>query len=382
VLNHASPVTTRRRNLIALVAVLLAAAVAAYLGTPPHRQRLASDAIPAGAFLVVTMDLSGLRTSPLAKELGTFREVSEVAQRCGFDPIERAKTVAIGVPEKPDGVFGIAVTSDLTRDELAHCADRVMSARGASPHITEKNGWALLEQDAVVEAMAPKGRIAYRDGAPLLVARGDYLASMQSALDGKTPRALGEADAEHAALRKSAEAHSNAPLLLATAVLPKSLRDKLKKELEAEAAAEPGGVATETMNAVLSVSSVAVAISSRASNDLDLFAELRCESESACVTVRDFIDKKRKALAKQAGVRFIGLGALLDALVLEVHGSLLDLTLTAPESEVARVVRGVLSNATPPPATSTLPSPSASSASLRPDETVRAETPRAKDAGR
>jgi hypothetical protein len=365
--------TTRRRNLIVLVAVLAISGVAAYFSAPAPRQSTATDAIPAGAFLVATLDLAGLRASPLAAEIGAFREVDEVSRRCGFDPLERAKTVAIGVPEKPDGVFGLAVTSDLGRDELARCADRVMTARGAAPRITQKDGWALLEQDEVTEALAPKGKIAYRDGEPLLIARGDYLADMQAALDGKRERAF--ADAEHSALRAAVLTHARSPLLLATAVLPKSLRDKLKKELEAEAEAEPGGSAAETMNAVLSVSSVALAVSAhRGSSDLDLFAELHCESAASCVTVRDFIDRKRKALARQAGVRFIGLGALLDQLALDAHGTSLDITLTAPESEMARAVRGVFSRAAP--AASAPSAPSASAAVRAPDEILRA-----KDAG-
>ena len=365
----AGEMTTRRRNLIVLVAVLAVSGVLAYFAAPPRQQRLATDAIPGGAFLVVTLDLAAIRASPLAAEIGAFREVDEVSRRCGFDPLERAKTVAVGVPEKPDGVFGLAVTSDLGRDELARCADSVMAARGAAPRITQQNGWALLEQDEVAEALAPKGKIAYRDGDPLLIARGDYLGDMQAALDGKQARAF--TNAEHSALRAAALSHARSPLLLATAVLPRSLRDKLKRELEAEAEAEPGGSATQTMNAVLSVSSVAVAVSSRpGTSDLDLFAELRCESEAACVTVRDFIDRKRKALARQAGVRFIGLGALLDELSFDVHGAALDVTLTAPESELARVVRGVFSRPAAP--ASAAPSSSARAPGRAPDETLRA----------
>ncbi len=336
--------TTRRRNLIVLAVVLAVSALGAFFFAPAARDRTASSAIPQGAFLFVTLDLVKLRESPLATELSSLREVNDDSRECGFDPIARAKSIAIGVPEKPDGVFGLAITHDLAEADLAKCAERVMSIRSAPPRFTQHGSWTVLEQEGILsEATRPK--IAYRDGSPLLVARGDYLATMQGALDGTSPRA--ETDSEHAALRKVATgaAHGNA-IVVATAVLPKSLRDRLKNEMSEETGASE--TKTATMNAILSVRALALSIAAHG-DDLDLFAELECETDAACATLRDFLEKRRKTIAAEPAARFAGVSAILDAARIEKHGPSLNVTVSAPESEMARAVRAIYASAFAPP---------------------------------
>ncbi len=337
--------TTRQRNVIVLAVVLALSIAGAFFLAPAARERTASSAIPQGAFLLVTLDLVKLRESPLSRELSALREVSDVSEECGFDPLARAKSIAIGVPEKPDGVFGIAITHDLAEADLAKCAERVMSIRSAMPRFTQKGSWTVLEQEGILSE-ATRAKIAYRDGSPLLVARGDYLATMQGALDGASPRA--ESDSEHAALRKEAlaRAHGGA-ILVATAVLPKSLRDRLKNEMADEAASSESK--TATMTAILSVRAVALSIASR-DDQLDVFAELECETDAACATLRDFLDRRRKTIAAEPAARFAGISGILDAARLEAHGPALDLSVSAPATEMARAVRAVLGAAfTPPP---------------------------------
>jgi len=323
-------VTTRRRNLLLLAAVIACAALGAVLLAPSLRERRAIDAVPDGAFLVATIDLVKMRQSPLAHELGALREVSDVTELCGFDPLARAKTIAIAVPEKPDGVFGLAITHDLKEDELAKCAERVMSARSAVPSVTLRGSWTIVQQEGILsEATRPK--IAYRDGAPLLVARGDYLAAMQHALDGP------KAPSEHDALRKIAEARAGEnAVLVATALLPKTVRDKIKDELATEA--DTSESKKNTMGAILAVSEVALSVASRG-DQVDVFAELRCETSGACSTLSEFLDRKRRELAQQPAARLIGLAGILDGVHLELRGDALDATFSAPATELVRVVR-------------------------------------------
>ncbi len=337
---------TRRRNLLLLALVVGLAATALFVFGPAARERTALEAIPDGAFLLVTIDLVRLRESPLAAELKSLHDLSDISDECGFDPIARAKSVAIGVPEKPDGVFGLAVTTDLAEDELVSCAGRVMGARSAMPRITRRGSWTEVEQEGILsERTRPK--IAHRDGAPLLIARGDYLATMQATLDGTAKRA--EVAAEHAALRKVALDHvGKDSLLVATAILPKSVRDKIKAEAPDEK--------NVTMAAILSVKTVSLAITAYGPA-LDIFAELGCETEAACSTVRDFLERKRTEIASRPAARFVGIGALLDATRLETHGAVLDLSLRAPASEIARAVRALLGSAfSPQPGPSSRPS--------------------------
>ena len=340
--------TTRRRNVLLLLGVLALAAVGAFYLTPAASEPAAVDAVPSGAFLVVTADLAALRASSLAKDLGGLREVSDVAELCGFDPLAHAKSIAVGVPEKPDGVFGVAITSDLARDALVHCAERVMSARSAMPNVTQHGSWTVLEQEGFI-AEATRPRIAYRDGAPLLVARGDYLATMQAALDGRTPRAVSAEG--HAALRRRAPKDA---FFIATALLPKSVRDRIQHEMTDEN--DTSESQKKTMNAILAVSAVSLAAAPRG-DLLELAAELDCDTEDACATVRDFIDRKRKSIASQPAARFAGIAGLLDALHLDAKGPSLELRLTAPESEIARAIRAILSSAFAP-APKTAPSAS------------------------
>jgi hypothetical protein len=347
--------TTRRRNLLILAAVLALAATGGLVFAPAARQQSAIEAIPDGAFLLVTVDLARLRDSPLAKEITALREVSDIAHECGFDPLARTKSVAIGVPEKPDGVFGLAMTTDIAESDLIHCAESVMAARSATPRITKRGSWTELEQEGILTE-GSRAKIAQRSGAPLLVARGDYLATMQATLDGKaTPH-----NAAHDALRKIVvdRTHGDA-FFVATAILPKSVRDKLKDEA-------PGAEHAATMAAILSVSAVSLAATSRGET-LDVVAELHCETDVACTTVRDFIDRKRKEIASQPAARFMGMEAVLSALRLETRGDVLDLSLSAGESEIARAARILWSSAFSP----NPPSAQASTTPMKADETLR-----------
>jgi hypothetical protein len=351
--------TTRRRNVLVLVAVLVLGAAGAWFFSPSVRERPAVSAIPAGAFLIVTLDLQKTRESPIGAELSSIDPISEVSQECGFDPLAHVRTLAIGVPEKPDGVYGVALTHDLPEDDLGKCAQRMMSLRSETPRFTQKGSWTTLEQEGVL-AEATRPKIAWRSGSPLLIARGDYLATMQAALDGTAPRA--DTESQHVALRKVAtERARGSVLLVATAVLPKSIRDKIKDEMEGETEQQK----TTTMNAILAVRALALSVSSEG-DTVHLFVELECENDGACATVRDFLDRKRKAIAAEPAARFAGVGAILDGARLDAHGPSLGVELSAPEPEMARAARAVLGAAFAPHKREVRPAPSASGFSPRP----------------
>jgi len=337
--------TTRRRNVLVLLAVLALGGIGAWLLAPAVRDRTAVEAIPSGAFLVVTIDFEKARDSALARDLAQLADVGEMQELCGFDPVSHVRTLAVGVPEKPDGVFGIAFTHDLSEDDLGKCAQRMMSLRSATPRFTQRGSWTVLEQEGAI-AEATRAKIAYRSGSPVLVARGDYLATMQSALDGQTARA--ESDGDHEKLRKAARAHQGT-IAIATAVLPKSIRDRIKNEMEGEtspdknASTDPrsGTSRTATMTAILAVRALTVSVATR-HDDVDVFAELACENEGACATLREFLDRKRKSIVQEPAARFAGIGAILDGAHVEANGASLDVTLSGSESEMARAARAVI----------------------------------------
>src|SRR5436309_2731024 len=130
----------------ALVFGAAAAATGAALWFVGHRQPApppvaggrALDAIPAGAILLATADLDDLRASPIA---GPFlmpgREiqgVGKIKDVCGFDPLDKIKDVALGIPASGDsGEFGLAASGDFQEEALLDCAARVIQRRGGQP---------------------------------------------------------------------------------------------------------------------------------------------------------------------------------------------------------------------------------------------------------
>ena len=309
------PMTTRRRNLLVLGAIILAAAAGLVVFRPKGHPTVAADAIPDGAFLLVTLDLDRLRASPLGPDIAALRQVGEVSTTCGFDPLAHVRSLAVGVPEKPDRVFGVALmTHDLSEEDLVGCAQRVMSARSATAHVVRHGAWTEIEQQGLL-AEATRPRIGYREGMPVLVARADYLGDMQAAVDGDRIRA--GATPDHAALRKAALEHSGDALLVATAILPKAVRERIAGEVTTSAQAG-------AMPAVLAVSTVAAAVSVHG-QDVEVFAELGCESDAAAGELRALIERKTKALPL--------------SLYVETHGSRLDATLHVPAGQLLHLVQ-------------------------------------------
>lgn len=356
--------TTRQRNLAVLLVLGVLAAAGAYLAGPPERRARAIDAAPESAFLVVTLDLGRLRASSILSELGFVRQsgLDDITSQCGFDPIDRAREALVAVPESGDaGDFGLAIVTDLSREDLVACASKVLAARGGSAAVHEEGGYTIVE-DPSLGGLRP--RIATKPGAPVFIGHGDWLHEMMLAYDGKAPRA-DVAGKPHARLREKVSAGEAA--IAATAILPKSLRDKLKDEIQG--GRKPAG---PTFQAVLAVGEVAVAlrVAGDAGGREGLSAVAECESGEACDALRAFLEKKREALAKDLGVRLIGLGALLDHAKLEVRGTDLVLTLDASAAEIARVAsRASLAQAMPEAPPPVVPN---DAGARRPDEIIPA----------
>ncbi|CAN5285459.1 hypothetical protein BH09MYX1_BH09MYX1_58660 [soil metagenome] len=344
---------TRTRNALVLLAIAAVAGGGAYFAGGPTRQRAAIEAIPERTFLLVTVDLEKLRVSPMASELGGFREVSDVSSLCGFDPLSRAKELVIAVPEEETGEFGLAVTHDLTRDEVAACARKIADANGDGSTLRQEGAYAILEPKEAIDP-GPKGQIVYREGAPLLIGRGAWMTKMRGALDGTEPRV--SAQKAHTALREVAGASSAPalrPTLIATAVLPKTLRERLRRQMVTEAEGAKGAA---TMDAILAVGEVAIAVRTTTTDaPVQVFAELRCEKAGACDTVRGFVDRKRNAFAADPLVKLMGFGSMLDAIKLEVNGEILDANVEWSAADVKRafgaIQRAAFPSAPPPPKT-------------------------------
>jgi len=331
---------TQRRQYTLFFALVVGVAVAGYLvGHPRGRSAGIVDAVPRGAWLVVTIDVAAVRSSPIAQPLiaagGTsLPGLGPLSDACGFDPLTRMKEVLVTSPETGEpGEFGIAFTGDFTRDELARCADKAIRARGGSPATSTHGAFTTVEDTAD----AKHARVAYREGGPFLVGRGAWLDAMIDAVDGHP----GGPGPEHTALRESLAPKQGSPAqaIVLTALLPSALREKLKGDLGAELGSE----ADKAYVSVLAVSEAGVALGTGgAGSTTELVAELRCETPAACSEVKALVERKRLAFSREIGVRLLGLGPLLDSLKVDIHGPSLSASARAPTDDLARAVQRAL----------------------------------------
>jgi hypothetical protein len=358
-------VQTRRQYLLFFALVVAVVAAAIVLGRPRRASLL--DAVPRDSWLVATVDVAALRQSPLAKPLlGGGDKASAVpglgtlATRCGFDPLVRLREVAVTSPENGErGEFGVAFTGDFTKEELVACASGTIKARGGSLTTGTRGTFTVVEDTG-----DPKhARVAYREGGPFLVGRGAWLDAMIDAVDGKGERMR----AEHAALRDSLEAEAGAgrSAVLLTALLPSTLRERLKAEVGSELGGGEEARRNATFVAVLGVSAAGVAIRTGGDGSTtEIKARLQCESASACDEVKTFIERRRLAFSRDIGVRLIGLGPLLDSLAVDALGPVLVATARASSDDLARGIQRALDfkarrpePAPPPPASQPEPAP-------------------------
>jgi hypothetical protein len=306
-------------------------------------------AMPRDAWLVLTVDVAALRQSPVAaplvKSTTAVPGLGSLADACGFDPLARLTEVALCSPEGGErGDFGLAFAGDLGKDELARCADKVIRARGGQPSTSVQGAFTVLE-DA---ADGTHTRVAYREGGPFLVGRGGWLDAMMTAAGGKDP---GPSSA-HVTLRESLAGEAR-PTVLLTALLPSSLRQRLRAEVTDPAQ-------EREYASVLSVDQAGLALTTGpAGSTTRLAAQLHCETADACAEVQRLIGQKRLALSRDFGVRLVGLGPLLDSLTLRADGTSLSLTASAPTDALTKAVERVLAyrsrNAPPPPLPSATP---------------------------
>ncbi|MBX3205392.1 MAG: hypothetical protein KF764_10005 [Labilithrix sp.] len=365
-------------------------AVAAFFlfGGAQHRSATGDpiDAVPRDSFLVATVNLAELRRSPLyevllgkdspargpkadvpvfgARALG----IGKLADACGFDPLSRVERLAVAVPEEGDkGELGVAARVTVTRAELSTCTENLAGRRGGKVATKEVGDFVVVEDSAGAEEAA-RPRLAYGHGGLLVVGRGAWFDAMLAAADGKKP---GTRDAAaHVAMRSSLTSRDGwrSPTVLISALLPRSLRDRLKNEMGAElpggdehAEASSGG-SHGVMAGVLGVSGVGLALRAGGSGgSIDAAVELVCDSEEGCAAVEKLILKKRLDWSKELMLRMVGLGPLLDSIEVRRDHARIRVTAGASADALASTIDRVLRlTARSSPRGETVPAPPAS----------------------
>ncbi len=352
--------TTRTRNLVILASLAAVALAAAVLAPPSLTRRSALDAAPSSSFLVITVDADALRASALADVVssaagGAIPGAKALSSACGWDVLSRVSELAVAVPEQGNtGEFGIAARGNVTRDELKICSDHVMADRGGKAKLTTRGRFVVLEDEATAASEKGPGapKIAFGEGGPLLVARGAWLDDMMDTADGKRPSVRGSE--EHTTLRAAVTPPHRKPTLVASAILPKALRDRLRREMgaddpeaavEAKAGRGSGGGGGGGMSGVLAVASVGLSLTlGKGDEASEVAAELRCESASACADVKTLIERMRLQWSQDFRLRIVGLGPLIDSLAVTPsdHAAALRVTAQMPSNDLARVATRLL----------------------------------------
>jgi hypothetical protein len=360
-------VTTRAKNILGLLVFAVVASVAVWLIRRSRAGHLgALDAVPANAFMVIDLDVDRLRQSPLAEPIlkgppGRLLGGKTLEATCGFDPVDRIRELAVAVPVEDDtGEFGVAVRADVTKDELVDCARKVLAARGVDANVSfrQSGGYTWVEPEGDLAKHYPT--LAYREGGPYLVARGAWLGTMVDTAEGKLPSVRRES--RHLEIRRalgSEDGTSAGFALVATVVLPKEMRQRIKEDMGKEIAAEPGDSNRAALMAgVLGVEAAGLGVA--AGDDADgtsaalprrgqgqggearALLELQCEDEAACSAVAKILEKKKIEWSNDRMIVLLGVGPLLDSLVIENKGKSLRVSTHAPAGDVGLWLERVL----------------------------------------
>ena len=292
--------------------------------------------------MAATVDLRALRASPLAgplTSLGLGRlaagaAIQGASATCGFDPAAKIDELAIALPEAEDtGEFGLAMQGAVGRDELVECAKKAISARGGHPTVAPQGAFTFVDDTSM------GAKLALHDGGPFLLARGPWLTKMVATVEKKSPSI--EENAQHLELRRAL----GPAAVVVTALLPSKLRDRLKRDMNAELTGANGN---QAMAGVLAVKAAGLAlVPGVAGGTTELTAELRCETADACTEVKNLVERKRDGWSKDLSFRLLGMGPLIDALAVETHDATLHATTHLPADDARRLLERVIEMTTP-----------------------------------
>lgn len=303
------------------------------------------DAIPKASFMAATIDFAELRRSPLYDVL-LGKEALGVASvglgmgplqsACGFDPTTRIQTLAFSVPEEGDrGEFGVAARVEVTPDELETCTKALSEKRGGRLETHHVGPFVVLDDKSIRGALSP--RLAYGSGGLLVIGKAAWFDAMLGAAEHKMPGIRNAK--EHMDLRMSLTSREGfrRPTLLVTTLLPRSLRERLKGEMGAELGSKD--LSNQLMAGVLDVTAVGIAMhAGGAGENVDVSAELVCDSSAASEAVERLLERKRTEWSGELSLRVIGLGPLLDSIKIERKGKLVRVTGTAQADALAETV--------------------------------------------
>ena len=329
--------TPARWIAIAVGGLGLGLATAWYVHSP-SRPVHAIDAVPPDAFVAIEVNIGALRKSGALTALFGDKDEQSLTHVCGFDPVEQMEDLVFTVPEDGSGAFGVAVQAGLTEDQLVGCANQVVKAHGGDPtsDVTKRGSYSIITPRSVTADSSKPGRsLGYKNGGPILVGPKSWLYSMVDALEDASQGR--SSPGEHVTLRAKLSATITPPptfLVTATALLEKSVRDKLKTEMLKEVGVGNDS-GTAMMLGVLGMSSAVLGLY-EAEGEVHAVLDLHCEEPSECAQVGRLVMKVKDDWANMAPLRAFGLGPVLEHVAVKHEENKLEVTTAAAASDVVR----------------------------------------------
>lgn len=308
------PGMNSRRRLGWLLAILGAGLLAFFtLWRDRESPRLeVLDALPRSSFLVARVDLEGLRGSALAEPLGAFIGGGVDIRRsedCPIEIVDAVDEIAIALPEADGEEFGVVFGTNVSSDVLRQCAESAAKERGTSLRVEERFGTTLLTPESMrgtrEASIAVLGEDLYAVG------RGSWLEAIVLTARGEQERVR-----THPVHAKMLGLLPNKSVFVLSAVLPASLRDKIRRDL----LEEPESRGRDAMLAIVDVDAVAIGVVLEDRGTIARLAfEAHCESIAGCQGVKRTIERKLDGWSKDLSMR-VALGPALDAWRATVEG--------------------------------------------------------------
>ncbi|HRI62888.1 MAG TPA: hypothetical protein PK156_01590 [Polyangium sp.] len=317
------------RNALAVLGVGLAGAIGYFVWAKTKSAPFTSsvDALPDGALLVATADITTLRRSnalaPIFSESGEIPGLGNVRDVCGLDPLDKVTEVAMGIPAAgSDGDFGLVASGAINADAFLACASKVIEKRGGRPVVNPIGSFRTVRDSA---GRTSSAEIAARDGGPILLGAGSYLRAMIDAADGRVPRASTEILHERLA-------HEIGPgALRVTVVLTPEQRRTLNEELAR------GGAEGSPAASMIGLG-VAVSMDSR----VGLSGVVVCDAAAACAELGRTFDGRRTSQTDTPLMRILGAKPLLERMKINADGTRILARLDMSPEEATNLVERLM----------------------------------------
>jgi hypothetical protein len=334
-----------RKMAIALVGVGAAVLAASYFRTPKHPVH-AIDAVPPDAFVAIEVNVGALRKSGALAALFGESDEQSLTQICGFDPVDQMDDLVFTVPEDGSGAFGVAVQATLSMGQLVDCANKVVTAHGGDPtaDITKRGDYSIITPRSTSSDPGKPGRsLGYKAGSPVLVGPKSWLYSMVDAVEDAA--AGNGSPGEHLTMRGALAKGITPPptfLLTASAVLERSVREKLKAEMIKEVGTGNDS-GTAMMLGVLGMTSGVLGLY-ETGGDVRALVQLHCEHETECAQVERLVLRVKEEWSQMSPLRNFGLGPVLERVHAMHSGTTLEVSTSAPTADVVRWAKLIIAS--------------------------------------